>query len=299
METRRSASHRTRTTIILAILLIPIVPAVIVQWFVHTSPPGTAISPLGESVDRAIKALPRPTGEAVRPKYALNSGETWDLESRLDAETRQPEGDGLVGIPAGGRFRFRVEDAAPGTWKVRLTSLDSPPAPWVGVGGLLLTWTADGNIRLASNGSNARPVLFAKGGLFFPGPFPAAVRKHQRAALIPPLPTSASAGVAQRMKVSLEEEVFPPLGGVFLENWAPGTTLESRFEVLAYRRRKAAGSTWSGYFEQIWRGRVEARGGRLHQWQGEIRLREVFDLVRDHTTRGGSDLSFRITQHLL
>ena len=283
-------------TVILAILLIPVIPAVIVQWFVRTSPPGTAISALGESVDRAIKALPRPTGDAVRPGYDLSAGETWEVESRLDAETRSTEGDALVGIPATGRFRFHVEDGADGAWKVRLTSLDSPPPPWVGAAGLLLLWAADGEIRLASDGSNARPLLFAKAGLFFPGPFPASVRKHQRAALVPRILTSASAAVAERMNVSLEEDVFPPLGGVFLEHWAPGTTLESRFEVLAYRRRKAAGSTWSGYFEQIWRGRIEAQGGRLHRWQGEIRLREVFDLVRDHTTRAESDLAFRITQ---
>ncbi len=285
--------------IILAILLIPVVPAVIVQWFVRTSPPGTAISPLGESVDRAIKALPRPTGEAVRPAYDLRAGETWDVESRLDAETRQPEGDALVGVPVGGRFRFRVEGAKDGNWSVRLTSLDSPPAAWTGPDGLLLTWTADGEIRDSRDDSDARPLLFARGGLFFPGPFPAAVRKHQRAALVPRLLTGASAAVAEKMHVALKEDVFPPLGGVFLEHWAPGTTLESRFEILSYRRRKAVGPPWSGYFEQIWRGRVEAQGGRLHRWQGEIRLREVFDLVRDHTTRAASDLPFRITQRVL
>ena len=101
-----------------------------------------------------------------------------------------------------------------------------------------------------------------------------------------------------RLDLELGEDTFPPLGGLIYRGGRETSGGRLGFHVIGYRRRPAAGSTWAGRFESIWRGSLECADGAMQLCEGQFRLRERFVLEKDEATTAESDSTTAVVQRV-
>ncbi|MCA9322497.1 MAG: hypothetical protein KDB53_17270 [Planctomycetes bacterium] len=288
----KNAGQRGFSRVILAILLIPLVPAILVHWVTRSSPPGQQVTPRAQEIHDAIQALPAHRGEASPLRYRLAVGDAWLISTTLEwvAEAEDQsvplddENPRELLRSRSGSLRFQVtSESADGGWWVAVSRDDEPRSKVESIG-----WSPDGQLR-DEQGLDPRARWFAASGIVVAGPFRYAPRENELIVIVPADLGPRGQGVEGRLALTLGDDLFPPLGGLFLRGRSSGSGAATRLEVLGYRRRAAAGPHWAGSVESIWRGHLEAEDGRLELLSGEIRLRERFELTQGESTTALAD----------
>ena len=304
---RDSTSDKRRVSLtIFLIVALPLIPAIIVQYFVQKRPPGSSITQLAKDVETALKSLPSPSGPPRAFRYDLAQGATWTVKSvwrpvgtpRGELLAEEDESFRRALEQRSGRWRFEVLERDEEAAIVRMASVDEA-STWVG-DGITLRWDEVGALAWerpdeAPPGADRGPreAILLETGVWIPGPFLAEYRTFESIGL-PIVNWSFRAQlVARHLNLSIGLDAYPPQGGILHAGEALDGTGRVAFEFLSYRRRPAVGPQWTGRFEATWRGRTLHPPEAVHLIDGEIRLHEVFEL------RGNDDALWAVADYTM
>lgn len=285
--TTTSATPRRRWLWILAALLVPAIPVLLMPAGDDEVVPAAARD-LGAAVRERIASRPQAAGAPVALDFGLEPGAAWSVAVAFTSERTDP------GAAPDDAFREALA-ARSRTWIFSVIAEDADGwevafAPESGAGATgLLAWSRQGELRWRRRpegaGDDARAHL-AELGVWFPDAVPSAARVNERLGDAVAAGSFQARAVAERLELELGKASAPPAQGFWLEDVANG---EAILEELAHVRRSAAGARWAGGFETAVEGRFRAPAEALELVSGRRVLRERFDLEQDETTTAVAD----------